>query len=173
MFRVALTADFYDANGQPKFRDLGLSVFDELPTIDITRFDTHREEITPEQIAAAQAVLVLTPRVTADTLSHSENLLVVSRFGVGYDSVDVTACTQADVLLTITRGAVDRSVAEATVGWMIALSHQVLTKDRLVREGHWDERTRYMGGELRDRTVGVIGFGGIGKRSSDCLPDSA
>ncbi len=163
MFRVALTADFYDANGQPKFRDLGLSVFDELPAIDITRFDTHREEITADQIAAAQAVLVLTPRVSADTLSHSENLLVVSRFGVGYDSVDVTACTQADVLLTITRGAVDRSVAEATVGWMIALSHHVLAKDRLVREGRWDERTRYMGGELRDRTLGVIGFGGIGR----------
>ena len=79
-------------------------------------------------------VIVLTPRVTAQSLSAAQDLLAVGRFGVGYDSVDVSACTLADVLLFITAGAVDRSVAEATVGWMLALTHQIRSKDRLVRE---------------------------------------
>jgi len=161
-FRVAFTADFFDSDGQPKFRDHGLSVLEDDPSIEVSRFDEHRDEITPDQVAAAQGVIVLTPRVTKKTLSQSDNLLAISRFGVGYDNVDVAACTAADVLLTITRGAVDRPVAEATVGWMIGLIHHVLAKDRLVREGRWDDRTQFMGSELRDRTLGVIGFGGIG-----------
>jgi phosphoglycerate dehydrogenase-like enzyme len=65
--------------------------------------------------------------------------------------------------VTITAGAVDRPVAEATVGWMIALTHQFIPKDRLVRTGKWDDRTRFVGCELRDRTLGVVGLGGIGR----------
>jgi phosphoglycerate dehydrogenase-like enzyme len=93
----------------------------------------------------------------------------VGRFGVGYDAVDVAACTEADVLLFITAGAVDRPVAEAVVGWMIALTHHVRTKDRLVREGRWDERSQYMGSELRDRTLGVVGLGGIARKLIELL----
>jgi phosphoglycerate dehydrogenase-like enzyme len=107
--------------------------------------------------------VVLSPKVTAKSVSRAENLLAIGRFGVGYDSVDVPALTEADVALFITVGAVDRPVAEATVGWMIALTHHVKAKDRLMREGRWDERSNYMGSELRDRTLGIIGFGGIGR----------
>ncbi len=168
-FRVAFTADFFEDDGQPKFDDYGLNILEEYPTIEVSRFDTHLPEITPEQVGDAQGVIVLTPRATALTLSQSQNLLAISRFGVGYDNVDVAACTKADVLATITRGAVDRPVAEATVGWMIALTHHLLAKDRLLREGRWEERTQFMGTELRDRTLGVIGFGGIGSATVKLL----
>jgi phosphoglycerate dehydrogenase-like enzyme len=77
--------------------------------------------------------------------------------------VDVPACTVADVAVVIAAGAVDRSVAEATLTWMLALTHHVRTKDRLAREGRWEERSAHMGGELRDRTLGVVGFGGIAR----------
>src|SRR6185295_18786671 len=116
-----------------------------------------------------QGVVVLTPLVTAQSVSKAEDLLVIARFGVGYDSVDVGACTAADVLATITTGAVDRSVAEATIGWMIALSHNVQIKDRLLRTGQWDERSKHMGRELRDRTLGVVGLGGIGRKTIELL----
>jgi phosphoglycerate dehydrogenase-like enzyme len=83
--------------------------------------------------------------------------------------VDVAACTDADVLVCITVGAVDRPVAEATVGWMIGLTHHMRVKDRLVREGQWDVRSQYMGSELRDRTLGVIGLGGIARKLLELL----
>ncbi len=162
-FRLTLTADFYDAAGRPKFADLGLGLLEPHSYIRVTKFSTHRPEITPQQIGDNHGVIVLTPRVTRESLVGCDDLLAIGRFGVGYDSVDVEACTDSDVLAMITAGAVDRSMAEATVGWMLALTHHMLAKDRLVRTGNWDERTKYMGCELRDRTLGVIGLGGIGR----------
>jgi phosphoglycerate dehydrogenase-like enzyme len=162
-FQVALTNDFYDAEGRLKYRDIGLDLLESAAGIEVSRFAEHRAEIAPEQLANVNGVIVLSSRVTAASLSNSAGLLAIGRFGVGYDSVDVAACTAADVVLFITAGAVDYSVAEATVGWMLALTHHVRVKDRLVREGQWDARSRYMGSELRNRTLGIIGFGGIGR----------
>ncbi len=84
--------------------------------------------MTSDQVGDAQGVIVLSPQVNRDSLVNCEELLAVGRFGVGYDSVDVNACTQSDVVVFITPGAVDRSVAEATIGWMLALTHQVRRK---------------------------------------------
>jgi phosphoglycerate dehydrogenase-like enzyme len=162
-FRVALTADFFGPDGEPCYRDLGLSVLQEQPAIRCRPFSEHRAEIEPEQVGDANAVIVLTPRVTARTVSRNHDLLAIARFGVGYDSVDVAACTAAEVVVLITAGAVDRSVAEATVAWMLALSHNLLAKDRLVRTGRWADRNGFMGCELRERVLGVIGLGGIGR----------
>src|SRR5437762_3469930 len=119
-FRVALTGDFYDAAGKPKFADLGFGVFDGHRNIVVKSFAEHRPQIGADQLAGTNGVIVLTPAVTRQSVSAAKDLLAVARFGVGYDSVDVKACTEADVLVFITAGAFDRPVAEAVVGWMIA-----------------------------------------------------
>lgn len=168
-FRVAMTADFYDAAGAPKYPDLGLSIFEGHSQIQCIPFAEHRPQIGADQIGGAQGVIVLTPAVTAQSVAQSDDLLAIGRFGVGYDAVDVRACTEANVLVYITAGAVDRPVAEAVVGWMIALSHQVRAKDNLLRTGRWDERSKFMGRELRDRTLGVIGLGGIARKLIELL----
>lgn len=162
-FPIKLTADFFEADGRTKYADTGLSVLAAAPHITHTAFAEHRTEISPEQLSGARGVIVLTPKVTAHSVSQAQDLLAIGRFGVGYDSVDVAACTAADVAVCITSGAVDRPVAEATVGWMIALTHHFRTKDNLIRQGGWDTRSRFMGRELRDRTLGLIGFGGIAR----------
>ena len=163
-FHLQLTADFFDTAGKSKYADIGLSVLAAAPHIRQMAFAAHQPEIAPEQLAGANGVIVLTPKVTAASVSQTRDLLAVGRFGVGYDSVDVPACTAADVAVFITSGAVDRPVAEATVGWMIALTHHFRTKDRLVRTGEWDARSAFMGSELRDRTLGVVGLGGIARQ---------
>ncbi len=168
-FIITLTADFYDRTGAPKFQDIGLSVLAAQPHVEHRVFKEHHPQIGADQIGNAQGVIVLTPSVTAASVASAADLLVVARFGVGYDSVDVPACTAADVLVTITVGAVDQPMAETTVGWMIALSHNLRIKDRLVRTGQWDERSRHMGCELRERTLGVIGFGGIARKTIELL----
>ena len=86
-------------------QDFGLSVLDAAPNVRYSKFAEHRPEIDPEQIGDAQGVIVLAPRVTVRSLSKSENLLAIGRFGVGYDAVDVAACTAADVALITTVGA--------------------------------------------------------------------
>ena len=168
-FRVALTADFYDPAGALNFPDIGLSSFDSHPEIEVQRFAEHRHLIGADQLAGANGVIVLTPKVTSETVADAGELLAIARFGVGYDSVDVAACTAADVLVCITAGAVDRPVAEATIGWMIALTHNMRVKDALVREARWDERRHFMGRELRDRTLGIIGLGRIAGKLVEML----
>ena len=162
-FRVALTADFYGADGSPRYADFGLGTFAGHPHVEVSRFDRHEPEISARQLREAHGVIVLSPRVTRASLAGNDSLLAVGRFGVGYDSVDVAACTAANVLAMIAAGAVNHSMAEATIAWLLALTHHVAAKDRLVREGRWDDRSAFMGSELRDRTLGIIGFGGIGR----------
>ncbi len=167
-FQIALTGDF-QKDGKPVYPDFDLGQIQATDGIEYTVFKEHRPEIDPAQLKGIQGVIVLTPKVTSHSLSQSQDLLAVSRFGVGYDGVDVSACTEADVVLCITVGAVDRPVAEATVGWMIALGHRLLNKDQLVRKGLWHQRSGFMGCELRDRTLGVVGLGGIGSAVIELL----
>src|SRR5712691_3258013 len=100
-FVVELTADFFDSAGAPKYQDIGLSVLKENQNLEVRVFKAHRQEIGPDQIGDAQGVIVLTPAVTAESVSRAGELLVIARFGVGYDTVDVKACTAVDVLVTI------------------------------------------------------------------------
>jgi phosphoglycerate dehydrogenase-like enzyme len=162
-FRVAFTGDFLDPTGQPRYRDYGLAAFARAPHVAHRLFSEHSPQVTAAQVGRAHGVVVLTPRVTRASVADSPELLAIARFGVGYDAVDVQACTDHDVLVLIAKGAVDRSVAEATLTWMLALSHHVRAKDRLVRTGDWNGRSHYMGTELRRRTLGLVGFGRIAR----------
>jgi D-3-phosphoglycerate dehydrogenase len=90
-------------------------------------------------------------------------LKLVSRHGVGYDSVDVPAMTRAGVLVANTPNAVPRPVATIALTFILALSHRLFVKDRLTRDGRWAERPEHMGTGLTGRTLGVVGAGGIGK----------
>jgi phosphoglycerate dehydrogenase-like enzyme len=168
-FIVAVTADFFDERGLPKYREVGLSLLDGQPHIERRALAEVRAEVGADQIREAQALYLMSASITARSLAQPENLLLLARFGVGYDSVDVPACTAADVLVTITKGAVDYSVAEATIGWMIALGHNLRAKDHLVRTAQWNERSKFMGRELRDRRLGVIGLGGIARKTLEML----
>jgi phosphoglycerate dehydrogenase-like enzyme len=161
-FHIKLTADFVQDDGTPTYQDIGLDLLDGITNVDYSYFDEHKPEMTPDQFIDTDAIISLTPRVTKATLVGANRLTMISRFGVGYDSIDVAACTEADVLLTITEGGVNYSVAEAVITFMLAISHNLLIKDRLVRNGGWDNRSAHMGSELRDRTLGIVGLGGIG-----------
>jgi phosphoglycerate dehydrogenase-like enzyme len=164
-FRIAMPPDIFDRDGNLKFKDMGLRVFEDYPQVEPFVLAESRPEIGSDQLAEANGMVVFGGRVTSETVANAADLLVLSRIGVGYDSVNVEACTENDVALLITAGAVDRSVAEATVGWLIALTHHIKDKDRLVRTGAWDDRTLFHGIELRDRTLGVVGLGGIARET--------
>jgi phosphoglycerate dehydrogenase-like enzyme len=163
VFRLAFTGDFYNGDGSPKYREFGLSVLEGQSHVHVSNFAEHQPEIQPKQLAGQHGVIVLSPRVTRESLENCGDLLAIGRFGVGYDSVDVAACTKANVLAMITAGAVNHSMAEATVAWMLSLTHHLVVKDRLVRESRWHDRSHFMGCELRDRRLGIVGFGGIGR----------
>jgi D-3-phosphoglycerate dehydrogenase len=162
MFRVGVTRDFLKTDGTPGFGDIGLDLFtrtgiswEYLPSSDV--------EILPEHARAYDGLLVLAPRVSARTLEGTDRLKVVARFGVGYDNVDVAACTRAGVLLTITPDGVRRPVAIAAITFLLALSHKLLIKDKLTRTGRWAEKLEHNGQGVTGRILGIIGLGNIGR----------
>jgi phosphoglycerate dehydrogenase-like enzyme len=159
-FEVAFTADFL-ADGQLVFKDIGLELLSANQAIRY-RFLEPEATLSARQLHNLDALVCLAPKITIDSLSQADRLVAVARFGVGYDSVDVNACTEADVALFIAAGAVNYSVAEAILGWMLALGHHLKQKDQLVREGRWNEKSHWMGSEIRHKVVGLVGVGGIG-----------
>jgi len=162
-FRVGLTRDFLRPDGTLSFGDIGLSLLEQVQGVEWEFLAEATRELRPDQVRDYDALLVLGARVTAATVEGADRLTVVARFGVGYDSVNVEACTRNGVLLIITPDGVRRPVAAAAMTFILALSHKLLIKDRLTRAGRWAEKSDYMGMGLTGRVLGVIGLGNIGR----------
>lgn len=164
-FRIGLTADFRKSDGTLGFAEVATALFDAAPGVEWVVFDEDRPELGPDQVRGCDALLVLAPWVTAATLAGADRLAIVARWGVGYDSVDVPACSENGVLVTITPDGVRRPVATSVVAYVLALSLRLVEKDRLTRAGGWGQKNDYLGTGLVGRTLGLIGLGNIGRET--------
>jgi D-3-phosphoglycerate dehydrogenase len=162
-FRVGVTRDFLKPDGTLTYGDIGLGMLDAAPGVEWEFLAEDQAELRAEQVRDYDALLVLSPRVTAASLGAADRLTVLARFGVGYDRVDVSACTARGVMLTITPDGVRRPVAAAVMTLLLALTHKLLVKDRLTRAGRWAEKLDHMGQGVTGRTLGIIGLGNIGR----------
>ena len=160
-FRVGLTADFFNAAGEVGLGDIGLSLLSDAG-IEPERL-SEASELTADQVSGFDALLVLTPRVSAATLERAERLAIVARFGVGYDKVDLDACTRHSVAVTTAPDGLRRPVATSALALLLALAHRIPEKDRLTRAGRWGDKLDYMGTGLIGRTLGIVGLGNIGR----------
>ena len=117
-----------------------------------------------EQLEDFDALILLIHRFDSASVPRSGRLAVVARFGVGYDTVDVQACTDAGIALVITPDGVRRPVAVSVITFMLALTGKLLTKDALTRKGPdgFNKRSEHMGVGLVGRTLGSLGIGNIG-----------
>ena len=162
MFKVGITKDFLTPDGKLAYNDMGLDILDNTEGLQYEFLPDNHSPVTPNMLLGYNAIISLAPSYNAESFKGLHDLKAICRFGVGYDMIDLKACSDANVMVTITRGAVNHSVAEAVITWMLALSHRVFEKDNLVRSGNWSQRSNYMGSELRGRTLGIVGVGGIG-----------
>ncbi|HEX5781271.1 MAG TPA: phosphoglycerate dehydrogenase, partial [Solirubrobacteraceae bacterium] len=102
----------------------------------------------------------------ADVLAAARKLRVISRVGVGLDSVDLNAARAEGIVVRNTPDAVTNPVAELTLSGIVNVLRHVSLMDRELRGGDWNRR---MGRMLTGRTVGIIGLGRIGRRLSTLL----
>jgi phosphoglycerate dehydrogenase-like enzyme len=161
-FRVGITRDNLKPDGKPIFDEACLKALDD-PRIEWAWLPEIEPELTPATAANYDALCVMLAKVTRSTVSgRDRRLKLIARFGVGYDTVDVPALTENGVLLTITPDGVRRPVATAALTFVLMLAQKVPTKDRLVREGRWNDRVNHFGTGLSGRTLGSIGVGNIG-----------
>jgi phosphoglycerate dehydrogenase-like enzyme len=162
-FRVALSGDFRKPDGSPVFPDFDLTPLRSAPGVEV-EFLEPANPIRAEQMADVDALILLGARFARESIHANRRLAVIARFGVGYDTVDVDACTGAGIAVVITPDGVRRPVAVSIITLMLALTGRLVIKDRLTRAAAagFARRGEYMGLGLVGRTLGSIGIGNIG-----------
>ena len=149
-------------------------IADDLPAsaLDLLRAEPGwvidaRSGRTPAVLAAdladADALMIRSAtQVDARLLDAAPKLRIVARAGTGVDNVDVAAASARGVLVVNAPGANSISVAEHALALMLALARLVPAADRAMKDGRW-EKKRFLGNELRGKTLGVAGLGRIGQ----------
>jgi phosphoglycerate dehydrogenase-like enzyme len=157
---VVVTWPDYDPDGQHlggALRRAGLTV----------RLEAKRGARSTGEMRAlldgAVAAIVSTDPFDAAVLAASPGLRVIARVGVGVDSIDIDAATAQGVAVTITPGANEATVADHTVALMLAALRRIREHDAAVRQGHWNRTGPHTPWLLSGGTVGLVGFGQIGR----------
>jgi lactate dehydrogenase-like 2-hydroxyacid dehydrogenase len=135
-------------------------------------FTVHRlPEAEPQSYLAAIAprlraiaVTSVTDRVDAALMARLPRLAIVSTFGVGYDHIDAAFAGQHGIVVTNTPDVLTEEVADTAIGLLLCAARELVTAERYVRAGKWRERAYPLSkATLRNRTVGMVGMGRIGK----------
>jgi D-3-phosphoglycerate dehydrogenase len=120
-----------------------------------------RTEELADMVGDVDVLIAGTEPITAVVMDRASRLRLISRVGIGLDSVDLQAARARDILVSYTPDAPAPAVAEMTVGLMLSLLRSLAQADRGMRGGVWH---RFVGRRLSELTVGVIGVGRVGKR---------
>ncbi|MGY8769830.1 MAG: phosphoglycerate dehydrogenase [Pirellulales bacterium] len=154
---AVITPSHFQDSSQPYYQILTSAGF-EVRFSDNT-VPMEQKDALVSQLQGADAVLASTEPYTDEIFSQLK-LRIVSRAGVGYDSVDLKAATAHNVAVTITPGTVHHSVAEQALALLFGIYRNVIQRDCMVRAGGW-ERESFP--RLAGKSLGLIGLGVIGK----------
>ena len=132
---------------------------------DLDVVPTYSEEDLAQHAAEAEILLVLNRKVDAHLLSSVPRVRFVQRVGVGYDNLDLGALQTAGVVVAYTPGANAVAVAEHTILLMLALLKRFVAAESAARQGGWPTMELFQAGlgDLANTTVGLVGFGNIGR----------
>jgi lactate dehydrogenase-like 2-hydroxyacid dehydrogenase len=162
-YRVAISGDFYKPDGTPVFADFDLSTLRSARSVEV-KIISAADPVRAEDMEDCDALILMGVGFAASSVPKSGRLAVIARWGVGYDKVDVDACTNNGIALCITPDGVRRPVAVSIIAFMLALTGKLMVKDRLARMGAagFQARGANMGLGLVGLTLGSIGVGNIG-----------
>ncbi|RFB80736.1 hydroxyacid dehydrogenase [Methylovirgula sp. 4M-Z18] len=113
-------------------------------------------------IGKADALVIRTQPLSAPTIAEAARLQIVSRHGVGYDSVDVAALNARRIPLCVVGDVNSQSVAEHAMMLILACAKQLIRADNAVRNGAWGWRNRLEAGDISGKRLLIIGYGRIG-----------
>jgi D-3-phosphoglycerate dehydrogenase len=122
--------------------------------------------VKPDDLAGALArsdalIVRSSTRVTAETIAQAPSLQVIGRAGIGVDNVDVEAASRRGIIVVNAPTSVVTAAAEHTLALILALCRRVPQAHQSVARGEW-ERSRFVGTELRGKTIGIVGLGNVG-----------
>jgi D-3-phosphoglycerate dehydrogenase len=142
--------------------DEGLARLREQPDLEIVARPGLKPAELKEALRGFDALIIRSgSKVTADVLEGADRLRVIGRAGIGVDNVDVDAATKKGIVVMNTPGGSNVTTAEHAVTLLLALARYVPQAAAAVRAGRW-ERSRWVGTEVCNKTLGVVGLGNIG-----------
>lgn len=162
-FRVGLSAGFRRADGRWNFPGFDPEPLARDPGFELVQLG-NGPLVEASDLVDIDGLILVGEGLPAAALAGQQRFIAVARFGVGYDKVDVAACTDAGVALTIQPDGVRRPVAVAALTLVLALAGRLRIKDQLTRQGPagFAVRTDHMGVGLEGRTLASLGLGNIG-----------
>ena len=114
-----------------------------------------------EALPGVDAIITGTDELTAEVIAAADRLRTIAKHGVGLDNIDLATRAKArGIVVTATPGAIHDSVADLTLALILALARRIVPAHASVRAGQW---SRFVGIELRGKTLGIVGLGRIGK----------
>ena len=124
-----------------------------------------REELLKRVADKEGLVCLLTEKVDDELLTGAPKLRIASTVSVGYDNIDVAACTKHKVVATNTPGVLDDTTADFAWTLLMAIARRLLEGDAWMRSGTWPgwDLDQLVGGDIWGKTLGVLGFGRIGR----------
>lgn len=132
----------------------------------VSKVPSSSEEMV-ECIRDVDAIMLGDFQLSNSIIEKGERLKIISRVGIGYNNVDVATATRRKIIVTNVPGALSDSVAEHAILLILAAARRLVVGDRCVREGGWDKFQQHAPGfEISGKTLGLIGFGAIGKAVS-------
>ena len=132
------------------------------PDFDIRDVDGTDRAALLDALSEAHAVLIRSAtQIDQEAISHAPQLKVIARAGVGLDNVDISAATEAGVMVVNAPTSNIISAAELAVGHMLSLARNIPDAHQSMRQGEW-KRSSFSGTELFEKTIGIIGLGRIG-----------
>ncbi|WP_243229737.1 D-isomer specific 2-hydroxyacid dehydrogenase family protein [Microbacterium sp. CIAB417] len=159
-YRLGITDDAIEPDGTSVHGDLGLADL-EAAGVEWSVIDAHPE--TDADLAELDAVYSLGHReFGAAALASAPRLRHIARFGAGYDTIDLDACSDAGVIVTNTPDAIRRPLALAALTLVLAVTHNLVQKHTIVTEDRWGDRGRWRGTATDGSTVAIVGFGSVG-----------
>ena len=150
-----------------KLHPAGIERLKAAEDVTFTLVDEVSLESYLPHVGAADAVVLRTQPMTAEVIAAAPKLKIVSRHGVGYDAVDVTALNARGIPLAIVGDVNSRAVAEHTLMLMLAVARKVAQHDAAIRRGDWNVRNRFDTVELDGKSLLLAGFGRIGRRVAE------
>jgi phosphoglycerate dehydrogenase-like enzyme len=123
-------------------------------------------DVLVEYFSDAEGVIVGLELITPDILDKLPNIKIIAKYGVGLDNIDLGACKERNVVVGWTGGVNKRSVAEMTLGFMLALSRNLYSTSNQLKNLVWN---KVGGTQLTGKTIGIIGVGNIGKELVELL----
>jgi phosphoglycerate dehydrogenase-like enzyme len=149
----------------PPHKD-GLDLLRSELEVDVaTHLLTEDELVT--RIKGFNAVLLGAPRLTRRVLLAADSLELISRGGIGVDNIDIPTATEKGIVVTNVLDTLSKTVAEHTFMFILGITRDLVVADRSVRNGRWKDFAKIGHHEIFGKTIGIIGFGGIGVAVAD------